>query len=48
MGALEINVLRTEMFVAVGLKKCVAFAVLQGWSEFDGGKSHKENVQSQL
>lgn len=29
-------------------QKCVAFAVLQGQSEFNGGKSHKENVQSQL
>lgn len=46
--ALEIILLRAEIFKEIGLKKCVAFAVFQGWSEFNGGKSHQENVDSQL
>lgn len=46
--ALDIILLRADIFNEIGFKKYVVFAVFQGWSEFNGGKSHQENVKSQL
>lgn len=46
--ALEIGVLRTMASAEIGFNNSVAWAVLQSWSEFNGGKSHKEDVQPQL